>query len=292
MIKVSELKSNGVLPKKFLDILPTKCSYCGSELVITETLTVLNCTNSKCLEKGVQRMLLLLKDLGVKSLGESKCRAFLKKFKTNNPYAILLYEPSKDGVLYEGCSMDFSYSVYNKLNEVREMLLWEYVKIGNIEGLRDVARMLFSGYESIDGFYSDLYEYGVELVQDLMGLKVDSAVSVKAISVYNTLLSYESELRSSIVGVNLKVLDVPTLNICISSVGKPFKNKTEFIKEMNKLVSGKIHLNILSGVTKDCDYLIWSKDGNTTSKVNKAIKYDIPVFRGVEFEEYLKTRCL
>lgn len=292
MIKVNELKANGIFPKDFLDILPTKCSCCGSELEVTETLTVLSCTNSNCLEKGVHRLLLLLKDLGVKSLGESKCRAFLKKFNTNNPYAILLYEPSKDGALYDGCSMDFSYSIYNQLNEVREMLLWEYVKIGNIDGIQDVVRKLFSSYKSIDGFYSDLYEYGVELVQELIGLKVDSTVSVKAINVYNTLVAYEKELRSGVIGVNIKTIDVPILNICICSVGRPFKNKVDFIKSMNKIVNGKIHLNVLRSVTKDCNYLIWSKDGNTTSKVNKAIKYAIPIYRGVEFEEYLKTRCL
>lgn len=292
MIKVKEIKENSIFPAGFLDTLPDKCSSCGAELEATETLTTLICPNKKCIDKGVHRLLLLLKDIGIKDLKESDCRAFLKKRNTNNPYSILLYEPSKDGELYNGCGMDFSYSIYNKLNRVRDMLLWEYVKIGNIEGIKDMARCLFSDYKSIDGFYNDLYIKGVDLIQDLIGLKVEDAISVKSVYVYNTLIDYEKELRESIVGVTLKSIDVPVVNISIVTVGKPFKNKNKFIEEIKSIVNGKLHLNVLDNVTEDCDYLIWSKDGNNTSKVNKAIKYGIPIYRGIEFKEYLKTRCL
>lgn len=293
MLKVSDLKSNAIFPVGFLATLPTECTHCGSELEITETLTVIQCVNLGCIEKGVQRMLHLLKDLGVKNMGEAQCRAFLIKFKTTNPYAILLYEPSEDGALFENCSMDFSYGIYAKLNAVREMFLWEYVKIGNLYGISDISRNLLKNFVSIDGFYKDLYYGGVEWVQELIGLELDSIVSIKAIDVYNTLIEYEHELRSGIDGVLLKTIDTPSLTVSIvGSVGKPFKSKIDFIQKMVAIVEGKVNLIVLDSLTADCDFLIWSKEGNVTSKVNKAIEYKIPIYSGIEFAEYLKSRCV
>lgn len=293
MLKVKEIKSNAIFPKDFLATLPIECSYCGGELEITETLTVLKCANPNCIEKGVQRMLELLKYLGVKNIGVLECMAFLNEFKTTNPYAILLYEPSEDGALYENCSMDYSYAMYTKLNTVREMFLWEYVKIGNFPGMDGIERILFRGFISIDGFYEDLYYGGVEFIQELLGLQVDNVVSVKAIAVYNTLMAYEHELRSGVEGVLLKNVGIPTLTISIATdVGIPFRSNSIFMRDMVAILDDKVHLTLLPSLTDDCDFLIWSKEGDATSKVNKAIKYSIPIYTGVEFEKYLRMRCL
>lgn len=341
MLKVNELKNNDIFPKEFLDVLPSKCAYCGEDLEITETLTMLKCVNPNCIGKGVQRMLALLRDLGIKDMGESECKSFMTKFKTTNPYAILLYNPKIDGVLYEGCSEVFSKGIYKQINNSRSMYLWEFVTLGNLYSLGDTARKLFINYDSLDVFYKDLYEGGICFVHRLLGLgdyltaleleddrpklmdfikgndlvdlkglnvkiggvniqdkiegyRSSSSVSVKAIEVYNTLIACEHELRSGIEGVELKAtLGIPVINICIStSVGKPYRNKKDFILAMTNLVDGRVQLNVLPSLTKDCNYLIWSKEGNATSKVNKAIKYNIPIYKGIEFEEYLKKRCL
>lgn len=325
MLTVVEL-TDSELPQEFIDILPTHCDTCGAETVITETLTILKCPNKQCLEKSVHRLVALLKDMGVKNMGESKCRKFLEHFEITNPYGILMYESEHNGALYEGCGLPFSESIVEQLNRSRKMLLWEYVKIGNLPGIRDSARKLLSDYDNLEEFYDDLEAGGISFVQELLSITgksdsisdvlqdtVDSSfvtegVSVTAVDVYNTLIHFKEDLFDGLPYVDIKQLDTPVLNICISTaVGKPFTSKPDFVLKMNEEFGSKVHLNFLGSVTKDCQFLIWSKEGAETSKVAKAYRYNqkqleynqengidedegmIQVMTGLEFKEYLES---
>lgn len=300
MKKVKEIDA-GALPQAFLDVLPKTCEACGADTEITETLTMLVCSNRRCPEKACQRLVALLKDLGVKNMGDSKCQQFLTAHNTVNPYSILLYNPATDGPLYPGCSIEFSESIYEQINGVRSMLLWEFVKIGNLPGIRDSARHLFINYADLEEFYDDLEGGGVAFVQSALSIKGDSnqasvgidddddATSVKAVDVYNTLVFYKDELLESVKGVDLISVN-KIMNICISTaVGAPYKSKQDFVAQMNARFSDKVHLNFLGSVTKDCEYVVWSKEGAPTSKVKKAEKYGIPVLTGAEFEAMLQS---
>lgn len=318
MLFVTELESSE-LPQEFIDTLPAYCDSCGSQTEITETLTILRCSNPNCGEKSVQRLVMLLKDLGVKNMGESKCRKFLEYYDINNPYCIFMYEPS-DGVLFDGCSMDFSESFYEQLNGKRKMLLWEYVRLGNLPGIRDSARKLLSDYDSLEEFYDDLEGGGISFVQELLDIKgsqyesdnyfddEEEYASVKAVSTYNTLIYFKEDLLEAIEFVDIKKLTTEVVNICISTaVGKPYSSKADFVSRMNEEFGDKVHLNFLSSVSNDCQFLIWSKEGSPTSKVNKAEKINskrmlknqadgldeeeglIQLMTGAEFREYLSS---
>lgn len=296
MIKVSQLKY-GDFPQEFIDVIPVNCDACGAENVLTDTLTKLECSNPKCKEKGVQRLVQMLKDIGLKNMGESKCRSMMEHFECFNPYCIFTYEPDEDGPLFEGCSMEFSYSIYEQVNKYRNMMLWEYVKIGNIPGIRDSARHLFKEYEDLETFYDDLEDGEVEFVQDLLGIKGKSVgdeedVSVKAISIYEALVMFKDELFEFIDKVNIKNVN-KVMNVCISdSAGGDWKTKSEYKEYMNTQYADVIHINFLSSVTKDCDYLIWGKSGAKTSKVKKAEKYGIEIVTGDELIEIIENEYI
>lgn len=313
------------LPSEFVALLPETCDYCGAKNEITETLTELKCSNPSCGEKSVHRLVSMLKDLDVKNMGESKCRQFLEHFDVVNPYAIFMYEPI-DGVLFEGCSMDFSQAFYEQLNGKRKMLLWEYVKIGNLPGIQDSARKLLSDYDDLHEFYDDLESGGIPFVQELLDIKAgtkqkhepdnyfdfdndaEETVSIKAVKTYNTLIFHKEELFQALDFIEIKQLTTPMLNLCISTaVGKPYKSKKDFINSMNEEFSHKIHLNFLGSVSKECQFLIWSKEGAPTTKVKKAYSLNekrreynsvemlpedegiIQVLTGAEFREYLES---
>lgn len=316
MLTVLELNSDQ-FPQEFLDVLPTHCDKCGAETEITETLSMLRCSNPSCGEKSVQRLVSMLKDLGIKNMGESKCRQFLEYWGTTNPYAIFMYEPDEDGPLYDGCSMDFSEAMFEQIDSKRKMLLWEYVKIGNLPGIRDSARKLLANYDSLEEFYDDLEGGGISFVQELLSIKgknilSDSsasfmdeddgeAVSVKAVDVYNTLMFFKDDLFEALEFVEIKSLDTEVINICISTaVGRPYTSKQDFVSKMNEEFGHKVHLNFLSSVTNDCQFLIWSKEGATTNKVRKAMSINekreakgddnlIQIMTGAEFREYLEN---
>lgn len=301
-MKVKDLKSS-TLPHEFLDVLPVVCDECGADTEITESLSMLYCPNPFCMAKATQRLLALLKDIGVKNLGESKCEKFLRHFGTTNPYAIFMYELS-DGVLFDGCSMAFSEGIFEQIDSKRDMLLWEFVKIGNLPGIRDTARVLFQNYDNLEEFYDDLDAGGIGFIQSLLGIKAnisvddygyyddddsDNSVSVRAMAVYESLNTFRDELFEAIDFFNILTVN-KVINICISTaVGAPYKSKADFVQQMNSKYGDKVHLNFLGSVTKDCEYLIWSKEGVPTNKVKKAEKYGIDVMTGAEFEKFLES---
>lgn len=305
MITVEELKQ-GTLPKEFLDTLPSVCPYCGGKTEITETLTKLSCGNVKCTEKTTQRLVALFKDLGVLNMGEAKCRKFLQNFGVNNPYVIFMYEPDEDGVLFDGCSEDFSDQVFDDVDKTRSMLLWEYVKIGNLPGIRDEARKLFANYDDLEEFYETMEEDGVEFIQDLLGIKGkesnvifgEEVVSVKAVKIYDTLTEFKDDLFLALDYVEIKQLTTPVINVCISTkVGSPYASKEDFKARMKEEFSHKVHINFLGSVTQDCHFLIWSKTGTPTTKVKNAWRInekraetgldEMPICTGSEFRQYL-----
>lgn len=90
MLKVSDLRMTK-LPKGFLQTLPETCPNCGNPTLITETLSMLSCSNKSCGAKTVQRAVMMLAEMGIKNLGEAKVHDFLDTYKQNSPYAIIAF---------------------------------------------------------------------------------------------------------------------------------------------------------------------------------------------------------
>ena len=296
---------NTDLPIEFLQVLPTVCPFCGADTEITDTLTSLSCTNPFCRSKLTERMVGMLADLGVKNLGAAKCEKFIETYEVKSPYA--LFEFSKrDGtaknVLFNGCSKEFSDSIAVQVNDKRSKLLWEYVKIGNFPGIRDSAKKLFQGYNDINSFYKDMEDKttgGIEFITKLLGIKSEDSkykdlnsdittCSIKAVEIFRTLTQVKAELLHYEKFFDIQKIG-KSINICIStSVGKPYTSKSDFVDKMNKKYGNQIHINQLSSVSKQCDVLIWSKQGSATSKVEKAHKNNIPIVTGIGFDTIMQ----
>ena len=285
---VKELELSGKLPQQFIDILPKVCPDCGADMVISDTLKELSCENPYCKGKVAQRMTAMLIDMGVKNMGESRCLKFIEETGLNYPSAILQWEP-KFGDIGD-LSEEFLSGIKKQIDEHRTMMLWEYIKYSNIPYLRDTARELFKEYNDLKQFYAIMESKGdaaVVFIQEILGIKETGVLSIRALNIYQSLVIYKEELIEGLKYVNIIVPD-KTLNICIStSVGQGYANKADFANQMNQRYGNKCHINFLSTVTKNCDYLIWSKIGAPTSKVKKANSYGIPILTGAEFEDML-----
>lgn len=307
MLTVLELRDSN-LPKAFTDLLPTHCPTCNWETKITPSLTELCCTNPSCGGKTVRRMVSMLKDMKVKGMGESKCKAFLEHFDTSNPYLIFLYDPREDGVLYSGCSEDFSFQIYEQVQEKREMQLWEYIKYGNLEGIQDSARAIFARYDDLREFYDDLETGGISFIQDLLSISGGvTGVSVTAISTYETLMKAKEDLLLAVDYVDIVPIGENALTICISkSVGGNYGSKDEYATLMKNRYGHKVTLNFVKSFSKDCDALLWA-GGEPTEKVKTLLKRNAKIrqdnldnglpedegtfmcMNGEEFEEFLKS---
>lgn len=295
MLTVSEIQA-GVLPQEFLDVLPTECPYCGHPTEMTDSLTELRCTNPSCPAKLSRRMVGLLTDLGIKGLGESKCADFIAHFggKIRSPYDIVRFavtwEKSGKPSLSSKQSSDFTAGIVQEIQKHLKLSLWEYVKVGNFEGIRDSARALFDGYKTIEDFYNEFHGSGATaaewtaFIAKKLGIAHSAEkVSVKAVTTTNTLISIENELVAYQRFFDIAVAD-RSVNICISrAVGAPYQSKQDFVHIMNEQYGSMIHINNLSSLSKNCHCLIWSKEGAATTKVTKAKNADIPIVTGAGF---------
>ena len=276
------------LPQAFIDILPKVCPDCGADMTISDTLRELGCDNPYCKGKVAQRMTAMLVDMGVKNMGENRCLEFIEQTKLRYPSAILQWEPKYGEI--GSLSVDFLTGIKEQIDTHRDMMLWEYIKYSNIPYLRDTARELFKDYQDLDAFYAILEAKGadgVAFIQKILGI-ADTGVSVRALNIFNSLITYKEELLEGLKYVNI-IVPNKTVNVCIStSVGSGFSSKADFINQMNQKYGDKVHINFLSAVTANCNYLIWSKVGSPTSKVKKAQAKNIPIYTGVEFEQLLQ----
>lgn len=285
---VKDLSIKTDLPIEFINLLPAVCPDCGSDMQISDTLRELSCTNLYCWGKASQRMVSFLQDIGVKNMGESRCIDVINTFNVTNPFFLFHYNLDE----YEtigNMSEEFCQDIIDQMYEHNSMMLWEYVKYANLPYLRDSARNIFSDYNDLEVFYDDLEDEGIDLIQTKLGIKnTENEVSTRALNIYTTLIQYKDELFEYIDDVNI-IKPNRTFNICIStSVGGNYSSKADFVNKMNTAYADKCHINFLSSVTKDVDYVIWSGVGGATSKVKKAEKYGIPIVNGTEFENILK----
>lgn len=306
-------------PVEFVQTLPPRCPECGDNTIITTTLSMLQCGSDNCSGKQVQRLVSMIKDLGVLDMGVSKCKSFLNYYGVQNPYAIFAFEPldenghpAPDGadVLADNISHAVSVKIYNQIDRKRNMTLSDYVKIGNLQGIRDSALHIFGDYDDLETFYND-FEFGlVGFIQEKLGIK-NTSVSAKAIQITEVLQRHKEELFEFIDYVNIKkkqnkvvngegqYIETQSLNICLStSVGSPYRSKRDFVDQMEELAGDDVILNVLGGVSNNCHILVWSKSGAETSKVRKAYAINekagyekVRIMTGTEFKNYLESKA-
>lgn len=282
---VSELKKEKSLPKEFLDLIPDVCE-CGSELVISESLTGLHCPNPYCLSKVVKRADAMLKDLGVVGMGEKLLEKFFLYYNTRNPMAVFALE--EGDVLFEGSSVEVASKIVKQLDERREMYLWQFLMVNNLPALQTTAKPLVEGYSTLKEFYEDFEFGGVDFVRERLGIADGSYIQASKIS--NSLNQYKDDLFQALRWVNIKELGgIQEIEICISQGVSGFKSKGEFVKALNEEFGDKYLFINNSSLTKSTKFFVW-EGSRVTSKAKTAEKYGTPTFKGVDLINYFRNK--
>lgn len=306
----------GQFPDMFFESLPTYCFDCGSPMEISEVLTGLHCSNPRCKSKVAQRLFAICQKLGVKDLGKKRAEKFVSTYGIDNPLLIFAYEPSEDGAIGEGVSLEMSEKIMSQFNDKRDFTLSEYVRIANLPFLQTSCVSIFGDYSSLEDAYKDIENGGVEFIRDKLDIKkgspeigdISSSISIRALKVYETLMLYKDDLFQALPFVNIISSkddnDLIYLKaVCSDEVGYPFKSKNDFYATVNKAHSN-IHVEFLDSATKSIDYLVWAgADGVTparhTNKVKKVQVWNeaytstgkgknIPIVTASEFLDILK----
>lgn len=297
---VTNLKENYVaygLPERFVNILPSECPVCGSLLEISETLTGLHCSNPRCPDKLVKRIVAVCQDLNILDFGEARIEKFLDYYKATSPLDIFYLEEGMP--LGEDISQDVSDKIISQICAKKEFILWEFVMIANVPHVRTSARPIFQGFSNLTEAYNAIERGGVKFIQDRLDLAKDGGVSIQALKIYNSLMEFKEDLLDGEQYITVKQLgSVKELNVvCSDQVGGGFKKKAEFYDYINKRFSDKFHVNFLPSVNRKIDYLVWQgADGSParyTSKVKSVEKYNssgssIPIMTATQFIEELQ----
>lgn len=293
MYVISELREKYEeygLPRKFVMCLPVKCPDCGADLVMSETLTGLKCSNFRCRSKMVMRIRAICKDLNILSFGESTIEKFIDYYKPTNPLDIFALQ---EGMLIgEGISHEVSDKIISQIRSKNHFLLWEFVQMANIEGVRTSARNIFQGYECLADAYRDIEAGGIDFICKKLGIpQSDELVSLRASKILKSLMDNKEDLLEGEGYVVIEKLNgIRELNVvCSDQVGGRFKNKPEFYAYVKQNFGERVHVNFLPSVNKNIDYLVWAgADGTSaryTSKVQKVEAwnekgYNIPIVTG------------
>ena len=297
---ISDLKENYNdygLPIEFAECIPEDCPTCGAPMEMSESLTGLHCSNPRCPDKLVMRIKAICQDLGILNFGESTIEKFLDYYEVTNPLNIFALR--KGMLISDEVSEAVSENIISQIEEKKNFLLWEYVRVANIPGVQTSAKDIFSGYANLTDAYRDIEAGGVAFIQGKLGISNDNEVSIRAMKVYKSLMEFKEDLLECECEVN--IIDVSNkieLNVvCSDQVGNGFSKKKEFYDYVNNTFGDKLHVNFLSSVTKKIDYLVWAgADGSParyTSKVKTVEGYqakglDIPIVTAQQFIDIIK----
>lgn len=263
----------GGFPDEFYESLPEFCDECGFPLEMSEALTQLHCSNPHCTNKVVQRMVAIAGTLGIKDLGESVALKICRLGITN-PLAIFMLEETDE---IEGVSQKTIKHLVDQISSRNKFTLSEYVKIANIPGVQMSAFHLFEGYDDLEEAYKAIEEGKVDYIQKRLDIKTVNGTSIRAIKVYDALMTYKDELFQALPYVEIIKINTPDITtlkaVCSSDVGSPFRTKADFYATCNKSYPG-VHVEFGNAVTSTTQYLIWAgANGNpapVTNKVKKA----------------------
>ena len=297
---ISDLKENYNdygLPVEFADCLPEDCPTCGAPMEMSESLTGLHCSNPRCPDKLVMRIKAICQDLGILNFGESTIEKFLDYYEVSNPLNIFALR--KGMLISDEISEAVSENIISQIEEKKNFLLWEYVRVANIPGVQTSAKDIFSGYSNLTEAYKGIESGGVAFIQEKLGISNDNEVSIRALKIYKSLMEFKEDLLECECEVN--IIDVSNkieLNVvCSDQVGNGFSKKKEFYDYVNNTFGDKLHVNFLSSVTKKIDYLVWAGADGTparyTSKVKTVEGYqakglNIPIVTAQQFIDIIK----
>lgn len=289
-LEFSELGSS--LDPRFFEVVPQFCDSCESPLDMNMALTELKCINPMCTGKLVMRVRKLCEALGIKHFGESSIEKWVDENGIVSP--LQLYD-IEDGMLLNGISDSLADKLLPQISAVKTMKLWEFVANAQLPYIQMSAKKLLEGYSSLEDFFSDMTDGGVEFIQTRLGIgdQYDDLgnpiVSTMASKVFTSLLESQEELLEAINYITLEDESNVQEFIIVASdeVGSGFSTKREFYNYIKQRYAGLATFTIGSSVTKKTNIVIWKGFDGTPARETSKVKRTYELHnQGVQIQGY------
>lgn len=246
----------------------TQCPCCGTELVISESGKSAKCPNINCYERAIMRMVDMIDRFGFKDFSEETVRAL--------------------GLISFDQLMNLNYEQVQFLGPTNSANLLAYIdKLKNTE----IADFKLMSAFSFDGMADETWKlilrnYTLEEIMDMIfddyyyNLGKINGIGPKTIdAIINGILIYGSDIRYCL--NNFHIINSKGLSSGPKVAITGFRD-SEFIQ---LLINNGFDASDKYSVTKDTIALIADDINSTSSKVQKASKYGIPVFTKSGFLE-------
>ena len=274
-LEFSELGSS--LDPRFFEVVPQFCESCESPLDMNMALTELKCINPMCTGKLVMRVRKLCEALGIKHFGESSIEKWVDENGIVSPLQLYNIE---DGMLLNGISDSLADKLLPQISAVKTMKLWEFVANAQLPYIQMSAKKLLEGYSSLEDFFRDMTDGGVDFIQTRLGIgdQYDDfgnpIVSTMAAKVFTSLLESQEELLEAINYINLEDESNVREFIIVASdeVGNGFSTKREFYNYIKQRYAGLATFTIGSSVTKKTNVVIWKGFDGTPARETSKVK--------------------
>lgn len=289
-LEFSELGSS--LDPRFFEVVPQFCDSCESPLDMNMALTELKCINPMCTGKLVMRVRKLCEALGIKHFGESSIEKWVDENGIVSPLQLYNIE---DGMLLNGISDSLADKLLPQISAVKTMKLWEFVANAQLPYIQMSAKKLLEGYSSLEDFFSDMTDGGVEFIQTRLGIgdQYDDLgnpiVSTMASKVFTSLLESQEELLVAINYITLEDESNVQEFIIVASdeVGNGFSTKREFYNYIKQRYAGLATFTIGSSVTKKTNIVIWKGFDGTPARETSKVKRTYELHnQGVQIQGY------
>ena len=295
MVLVKDLEFSelgGSLDHRFFEVVPQFCESCESPLDMNMALTELKCINPMCTGKLVMRVRKLCEALGIKHFGESSIEKWVDENGIVSPLQLYNME---DGMLLNGISENLADKLLPQINSVKQMKLWEFVANAQLPYIQMSAKKLLEGYSSLEDFFTDMSEGGVEFIQNRLGIgdQYDDwgnpVLSTTATKIFTSLLESQDELLEAVNYITIEdESNVQELIIVASDeVGNGFSTKREFYNYIKQRYAGLATFTIGSSVTKKTSIVIWKGFDGTPARITSKVKRTYELYeQGIPIQGY------
>lgn len=176
-LTVADAKQEGLIPESFFAFIPDLCPCCGHDMWISESRTILKCSNDFCVRRIAFQADALLKDLGVKGFGPVLLEDYCESINANSIIDFIQYPPMPYNVI--------------ELMQQRNPTYSQLVEMLHIPNFGTKAYKLFDGYDDLNEFLKDMNSSGdiLEFIKQRVGGNETATLVAQII------ITYENELR-------------------------------------------------------------------------------------------------
>ncbi len=307
--------------------IPTNCPVCQKELAVEEDGVILRCTNSRCPAKLLERLIYFASKgcFNFDALGEKWIEKFYESGLLNTPSDFYKLTPEKLLEL-EGIKTTLANKIVDNIQVVKKIEFYIFIKSMGIMGVGDILSQNLADFlsskdlkelnskqtqvQKLNNIYLNNkiatinlnqkeYSFNIETESDELYLKFLSIINLAQEELENinlfgeriagNILLWFEDIQNIKEILEFKKLGVELFEKQTNQNALSFLFTGSLSKprgELEKLVKDMGH-KVVSGVTKDLDYLVAENAEGNSSKLTKAKKLGVKIITEKEFNSII-----